>query len=138
MPEGKTFKDVLERFRSITFNEDFDLIVAVANGGIIPAAILNQRLNVDIRLIKISLRDNNQKPKYGAPQLVAPIDFDFKEKKILLVEDRVKTGASLRFACDLLNKEAAWVKTFAVNGAADYSLYEEECFKFPWILDIKI
>ena len=134
MPEGKTFDEVQERFRTITFNEDFDMIVAVANGGIIPAAILNQRLNIDIRLIKISLRDNSQKPKYDAPKLVAAIDFDFKGKKILLVEDRVKTGASLLFAYNLLNKEAALVKTFAVNGAADYSLYDEACFKFPWII----
>ncbi len=124
----------MERFRTITFNEKFDMVVAIANGGIIPAAILNQRLNIDMRLIKISLRDTNQKPLYDTPQLVSAVDFDVKGKKILLVEDRVKTGASLRFAYDLLSKEAALVKTFAVNGAADYSLYNEACFKFPWIL----
>ena len=134
MPAGKTFEEVLERFRAITFHDDFDMIVAVANGGIIPAAILNQRLNVDIRLLKINLRDNDQKPKYETPRLVAAIDFDFKEKRILLVEDRVKTGASLRFARELLNKEAALVKTFAVNGPADYSLYDEGCFRFPWVV----
>jgi len=26
------------------------------------------------------------------------------------------------------------VKTFAVNGKADYALYDEACFKFPWIV----
>lgn len=134
MAEGKTFEEVMERFRTITFNEKFDMVVAIANGGIIPAAILNQRLNIDMRLIKISLRDTNQKPLYDTPQLISAIDFDVKGKNILLVEDRVKTGASLRFAYDLLSKEAALVKTFAVNGAADYSLYNEACFRFPWIL----
>jgi hypoxanthine phosphoribosyltransferase len=133
MSEEKTFAEVLERFRSIHFNEEFDMIVAIANGGIIPAAILNQRLNVDIQLLKISLRDSDQKPKYDTPQLMSSIDFEVKNKKILLVEDRVKTGASLHLACNLL-RDAKFIKTFAVNGEADYALYNECCFKFPWIL----
>lgn len=129
----KTFEEVLERFRNIEFAENFDMIVAVANGGIIPAGILNQRLNIEIQLLKINLRDPEQRPKYDSPQLISPINFDFKEKTILLVEDRVKTGASLNFACELLC-EAKSIKTFAVNGNADYALYNEMCFKFPWIL----
>lgn len=129
----KTFEEVLERFRSISFAENFDMIVAIANGGIIPAAILNQRFNIEIQLLKINLRDINQKPKYDSPQLMAPIDFDIKDKTILLVEDRVKTGASLKYACSLL-EGAKLIKTFAVNGTADYALYDESCFKFPWLL----
>lgn len=129
----KTFEEVRERFRTIVFHEEFNMIVAIANGGIIPAAILNQRFNIEIQLLKINLRDSNQKPKYDSPRLVSPIDFDYKDKTILLVEDRVKTGASLQYACELL-KEAKLVKTFAVNGKADYALYDEDCFKFPWLL----
>lgn len=133
MTEGKTFEEVMKRFREIIFHENFDMIVAIANGGIIPAAIINQRLNIDIQLLKINLRDPFQKPKYDMPQLVAPIDFDYKGKTILLVEDRIKTGATVEFAINLLH-EAATIKTFAVNGKADYSLYDETCFKFPWII----
>jgi len=129
----KTFDAVMQRFREIEFAETFDMIVAIANGGIIPAAILNQRLDVGVYLLKINLRDSNQVPKYDAPQLVAPIDFDYKNKSILLVEDRVKTGASLRLAKELL-KDAEQIKTFAVNGNADYCLYNEDCFRFPWLL----
>lgn len=131
--QGKTFEEVLERFRTIPFNEDFDIIVAIANGGIVPAAILNQRLDIEIQLLKINLRDSTQKPKYDSPRLIAPIDFEFKNKRILLVEDRVKTGASLTLAVALL-QGAKFIKTFAVNGNADYALYNEDCFKFPWIL----
>lgn len=133
MLREKSFEEVLQRFRDITFDETFDIIVAIANGGIIPAAIINQRLNTGVELLKINLRDPNQKPKYDSPRLVSPIDFDFKDKTILLVEDRIKTGATVKFAIDLLNC-AKQIKTFAVNGNADYSLYDEECFKFPWII----
>ncbi|HOO95382.1 MAG TPA: phosphoribosyltransferase [Proteiniphilum sp.] len=132
MSEQKSFETVMQRFREITFQEQFDLIVAIANGGIIPAAILNQRLNLRMELLRINLRDPSQKPKFERPQLVSPIDFDIKGKTILLVEDRIKTGATVQFAIDLLH-DAREIKTFAVNGKADYSLYDEDCFKFPWI-----
>lgn len=130
----KSFEEIKQKFASIEFDETFDLLVAIANGGIIPAAILNQRLNVEMRLLRINLRDANQKPLYDSPQLLAPIDFDYKGRVILLVEDRVKTGATLNYAKQLLLQKAALVKTFAVNGPADYNLYNEACFKFPWNL----
>jgi len=133
MSGGKSFDEVMQRFREIEFHETFDMIVAIANGGIIPATILNQRLNIDIQLLKINLRDPDQKPKYDRPKLVSPIDFEYKSKKILLVEDRIKTGATVQFAIDLLH-DAGQIKTFAVNGKADYSLYDEPCFRFPWLL----
>ena len=133
MIREKSFEEVLQRFKDIEFNETFDIIVAIANGGIIPAAIINQRLNTGLELLKINLRDPHQIPKYDSPKLVAPIEFDFKSKTILLVEDRIKTGATVKYALELLN-EAKQIKTFAVNGKADYSLYDEECFRFPLII----
>ena len=92
----------MNRFREIEFHEKFDMIVAIANGGIIPAAIINQRLNKEFRLLKINLRDAEQKPRYDAPQLISPVDFDCTGKTILLVEDRIKTGATVNFAITLL------------------------------------
>ena len=133
MIDYKSFEDVMQRFREIQFHETFDMIVAIANGGIIPAAIINQKLNIEMQLIKINLRDPNQKPKYDSPKLISPIEFEFMDKNILLVEDRIKTGATVQFAIDLLHG-ARQIKTFAVNGKADYSLYDESCFKFPWII----
>lgn len=130
---AKTFEEVMERFRSITFDDEFDLIVAIANGGIVPAGIINQRLQKEVHLLKINLRDEYQHPKYDTPRLLAPIDFDFKGKRILLVDDRIKTGSTIKLAKELM-QEAAMIKTFAVNGNADYALFDEACFKFPWIL----
>lgn len=118
------------------FDEPFDMMVAIANGGIIPAAMLNQRLNLDIQLLKLNLRDVNQKQIYDHPQLLENIHFEVRGKKILLVEDRVKTGTTLQYARQLLyDQGAAVVKTFAVNGNADYCLYNEACFRFPWRTD---
>ena len=130
---AKSFEEVIERIHQIEIDEPFDMIVAIANGGIIPAALLNQRLNLEIHLLKLNLRDKYQQQMFDQPQLLEPIRFDFEGKKVLLVEDRIKTGTTINYARKLLSK-AATVKTFAVNGNADYCLYNESCFKFPWIL----
>lgn len=130
----KNFAEALERFRTIAINEEFDLIVAIANGGIVPAGILAQRFGgVEVRLLRINLRDERQQPRYDAPRLLAPIDFEFAGRRVLLVDDRVKSGSTVRLAQELL-AEATTVRTFAVNGQADYALYNEECFRFPWII----
>jgi uncharacterized protein len=131
--KSKTFEEVLDRFRAIEIDETFDIIIAIANGGIIPAGILNQKLGIEVHLLKINFKDEFQKPRYDAPQLLKPIDFEFKDKKILLVDDRIKSGSTIKLAKELL-KDAALVKTFAVNGNADYPLYNETCFRFPWVL----
>lgn len=132
----KSFEEILTRFEHVSFAENFDLIVAIANGGIIPAAILNQRLDVEIQLLKLHLRDASQKQLYDQPRLLEGIRFDVAGRKILLVEDRVKTGTTLNYARRLLEEAgAAVVKTFAVNGKADYCLYDELCFRFPWRTD---
>lgn len=130
---SKSLEEIKNKLLTIEFTENFDLIVAIANGGIIPAALINQRLLVRIELLKLSFRNAEQKPIYDAPRLMEDLHFDVTGKTILLVEDRVKTGATLQYAVKLLSG-AALVKTFAVNGKADYSLFDETCFKFPWIL----
>ena len=129
----KTFDEVMVRVREIDIPEEFDMVVAIANGGIIPAAMINQRLGCEYHLLKLNLRDAMQNKLYDKPKLLEEIDFDYKNKRILLVDDRVKTGTTLTFAKELLS-EAKTVKTLAVNGIADYYLYNESCFRFPWIV----
>ena len=131
--ETKSWQEIEGRINAMQFEEVFDVIVAIANGGTIPAALLQQKLKIPVELLKISFRDTTHKPLYDAPKLVAPIHFDVAGKKVLLVEDRVKTGATLEHAKQLLSG-AAVVKTFAVNGKADYPLFDENCFTFPWII----
>jgi xanthine phosphoribosyltransferase len=129
----KSLEELLERFRTIDIPGDFDLIVAIANGGIIPAAILNQRFNKELRLVYINLRDERQQPRHESPRVLHPLDFDVRGKRVLLVDDRVKSGATLAAARELLAGAAA-IRTFAVNGHADHALYDEACFRFPWNL----
>lgn len=129
----KTFNDFIERVKTIEIDEEFDAVVAIANGGIIPAALVNQRLGVEFYLLKLNLRDAMQNKLYDKPRLLAEIDFDYKGKRLLIVDDRVKTGTTLEFAKELLS-DAKLIKTLAANGKADYSLFDEDCFRFPWLI----
>ena len=129
----KPFEEVMERFRSLRIDEPFDMIVAIADGGILPAGILCRKLGLPVYLLKLNLRDASQNKLYDTPKLLHEVDFDFRGKRVLLVEDRIKTGTTIEYAKSLL-AGAASVKTFAVNGTADYYLYDEPCFRFPWIL----
>ncbi len=131
--ETKSWNEIVERLRTIHFNEHFDFIVAIANGGIIPAALLNQRFGFEIQLLKLNLRDAQQNKLYDTPKLLEEIKFDFEGKSILLVDDRIKTGTTIVYAKQLLAK-AGLIKTFAVNGDADYCLYNELCFRLPWLI----
>ena len=131
----KDFNEILERISALELSEDFDAVVAIANGGTLPAELIRQKLGIELFLLKINLRDSNHIPVHPQPVLLHPIDFEVINKRFLLVDDRIKTGRTIEFAKRLLLEEgASIVKTLAVNGKADYSLYNEACFRFPWIL----
>ena len=95
--------------------------------------LLNQRFGLDVQLLKLNLRDAQQNKLYDTPVLLEEIKFDFEGKSILLVDDRIKTGTTIIYAKKLLAK-AGLIKTFAVNGNADYCLYNEPCFRVPWLV----
>ena len=50
----KPLEEIITKINEMAFVEKFDLIVAIANGGIIPAALINQRLLVKMELLKTS------------------------------------------------------------------------------------
>lgn len=130
---SRTFSEIMQRFAEIEIDEAFDLIVAIANGGLVPAGILNQRLQLEVKVLRINFKDENQRPRYESPKLLQPVDFEFEGKKILLVDDRIKSGSTIVVAKEIL-KGSKEIKTFAVNGNADYALFNESCFRFPWMV----
>jgi Predicted phosphoribosyltransferases len=130
---SKTINEILNKIKTFEFHEDIDTIVAIARGGIFPAALLQQKLLIDMEIIWLNFRNENQQPQHDEPVLLKPISFDYIDKKILLVDDRSRTGKTFEKSRALLNG-ARLIKTFVVNGKADYSLFDEECFTFPWRL----
>ena len=131
--EQKTFADIAARLRVLAIPEEFDMIVAIANGGLLPAALLHERLGLEVNVLRINWRAPDNTPRGPAPRLLREPDFDFAGKRLILADDRIKSGATIAFAKQVLSA-AALIRTFAINGAADYALYDEDCFRMPWRL----
>ncbi|MCD6484361.1 MAG: phosphoribosyltransferase [Candidatus Odinarchaeota archaeon] len=87
-------------------NYQIDVIVAVSRGGLIPARILSDRLEVRlITSISIVFYDDIGK-RLNYPRLVQGISNEqlIKDKNILLCDDIVDTGESLELAINHLKE----------------------------------
>ncbi len=131
--DQKSFADITARLSALPIPEEFDMIVAIANGGLLPAALLHERLGLEVNVLRINWRDPDNAPRGPAPRLLRAPDFDFAGRRVILADDRIKSGTTIAFAKKVLSA-AALVRTFAINGAADYALYDEDCFRMPWRL----
>lgn len=111
--------------------ERFEAIVAVANGGIMPGAILHEESGLPISVIQINYRDHENKPRYPDARLLETGPAPFPGQRVLLVDDVSRTGRTLARARQFLS--ASTVKAFLINGEADFSLYNtSECLRMPW------
>ena len=127
----KPLKKILEQLKKVKILESFDLVVGITKGGIVPSYLVSSYLKLPLEFIWINFRDKIHEPIGQTPRLIKPVSFIYKNKKILLVDDRSNSGKTLDMAKKNLTG-AKLVKTLVVNGKADYPLFDEECFQFPW------
>jgi len=128
-------EQINNKIHELEINEHFDMIVMIANWGIIPWMLLAQKLKIPYEILYINYRDETHKPIYKEPVITKlnALKFDYKDKDILLVDDVTRSGATFNKAKECL-VWAKKIKTFTINWEADYSTYNEECFLLPWIL----
>ncbi len=101
-----TWDDVMRMCRSLasTIQSDFDpdIIVGIAKGGLIPAAIIASVLRRDILPVRLSRRKRDI-VVLSKPAWVVPMTDDVSGKSVLLVDEISATGETLREA----HKEAS-------------------------------
>ena len=131
--QTKPLNEITTAIQAQSFSPDINLIVGVARGGMVPAFLVATHLGQPLELMWLNLRDDNHDKQRPEPVLTKPLQFDPAGKHILIVDDRANSGATLQAARELL-AGAASIQTLAINGPADYSLFDGDCFKMPWNL----
>ena len=133
MTDAVTAIGFLELIRRLAGLElpPIDLVVGIGRGGVVPAALAAQRMACDLRVLPVRFRDDSHQPELAEP-LVTPPAFDVAGKRVLLVDDVARTGATLRAAAHVLAGAAA-IHTLVVAGNADYALFQvDSCIAWPW------
>jgi hypoxanthine phosphoribosyltransferase len=130
-----------------------DYVVGLTRGGLVPANLISQYLEVPMECLKVSLRDDCTQPESN----LWMSEDAFEQKRILIVDDINDSGATLnwiredwmnsslpdnpkwqeiwndtvRFAV-LVNNEASEYKHIDYS-AVDLNKAEEDCWiVFPW------
>jgi xanthine phosphoribosyltransferase len=132
-----SFSQIIAKIQSSSFPQELDLVVGITNGGIVPGYLLSQYLKIPLVLLAIKFKDENKNPLWDKPKLIESITFSFQNKRLLLVDDRSKTGSTLQFAKEQLTA-AKEITTCVVNGRADISLFDQECFPMPWEIAARV
>ena len=82
-----------------------DVILAIGGGGLIPARILRNSLNVPIYVVSLSTYDEENNP-IDVPRVIQWMDFsELKNKKILIVDEVDDTRKTLEFVINKLTIE---------------------------------
>lgn len=70
-----------------------DYVVGLTRGGLVPANLISQYLEVPMETLKVSLRDDNSQPESN----LWMAEDAFNAKKILIVDDINDSGATLNW-----------------------------------------
>ncbi len=110
-----------------------DLVVGISRGGIVPASLVAHQLSLDMKVLSINYRDDENTPRYDTPKLLLPFNDSLSpDTRILLVDDVSVSGKTLEKAKEILQGYS--VITFTLKGKADYVLFPEisSCVNWPW------
>jgi hypoxanthine phosphoribosyltransferase len=109
-----------------------DMVLGIASGGIIPAALVAKRIGCGVEVIKISYRDSRNIPQFPEPVVKAKVRLPAAVKNILLVDDASVSGKTLRTAKKLFKRRK--VTTMVFKGKADIVLFPDIdcCVRWPW------
>jgi xanthine phosphoribosyltransferase len=127
------FRDIAERLDRWQFPQQLDGVVGIAAGGVVPAALVAQRLGLEMKVIALNYRDDANEPRFTEPKLLSAVPDLGGWKRVLLVDDVYVSGKSWHAARALL-PAGAEVLPFVLKGKVDFALIRDVdgCVQWPW------
>jgi hypoxanthine phosphoribosyltransferase len=131
-----------------------DYVVGLTRGGLVPANLISQYLEIPMETLKVSLRDDNSQPENN----LWMSEDAFEQKRILIVDDINDSGATLNWikedwqssnlpnnpkwqeiwgntvrVATLVDNESSASKLTVSYSAVGLNKAEEDCWiVFPW------
>jgi uncharacterized protein len=138
------FLEITRALRTIPFPR-CDMVVGIAQGGIVPASLIAFHLSLDLALLTVEYRGADNRPLYDEPLVIRGIDaFGRLTQKdgedapdtaqtVLLVDDVAVTGKTLCVAREALGNRVR-VITCVLRGQADVVVFPDlaSCVRWPW------
>ncbi len=126
-----SFGDIKQRVADLTL-PSFDLIIGIANGGVVPACLIAYKTGIDLRIVRINFRDDNNDPRYDEPVLLEGLKNLDENLNLLIVDDVSVSGKTLDLAKSIFKGNK--INTLVFKGKADYVLFPEikTCVNWPW------
>ncbi len=113
-----------------------DIVVGIANGGIVPATLIAHHLGLPLRLTRVNYRDESNQPQRKEPEFLTSLEVnDLPSSHIILLVDDV--GVSGKTLAKVKNKLSGFqVQTIVIKGKADHVLMPalNTCVTWPWNL----
>ena len=128
-----SFTDISSRLAAWQFPAGLDGIVGIASGGVVPAALVAQRLGLELKVIALNYRDDANEPRFAEPKLLSTVPDLGAWRRVLLVDDVYVSGKSWHAARALL-PAGVDVQPFVLKGQVDFALIRDVdgCVQWPW------
>jgi uncharacterized protein len=128
-----SFTEISQRLAAWMFPDRLDGVLAIASGGIVPAALVAMKLGLELKVIALNYRDESNEPRYAEPRLLSRVPELGGWRRVLLVDDVYVSGKSWNAARRLL-PENVEVLPFVLKGKVDFALIRDidGCVQWPW------
>ena len=135
----ESFYNYCKRLAEKASNENFDVIIGLARGGLFPATTISCMLRKEFFPVRISRREGDV-IKYKRPSWKVDISDKIKNKKVLIVDDVADTGETLSLVVKRAHvKRAKNIKTLTIvthswaKQKPDYfAIKSDALIIFPW------
>jgi xanthine phosphoribosyltransferase len=127
------FTDITARVAAWRFPAGIDGVVGIASGGVVPAALVAQRLGVEMKVIALNYRDEANEPRLPEPKLLSSVPSLGEWRRVLLVDDVYVSGRSWHAARSAFPREID-VLPFVLKGKVEFALIRDVdgCVQWPW------